>query len=294
MNDAPVSDTSLIAVEARTEDIGRGILRVDPEAMQAMDLRSGDTVEIAGERTALARLLPNFPPDRGKREAHLDGITRGNAGISLGPPGHVASAALQAGGIGDPAAGGGSQAGGRATSNIWRAGLTASRCAWATDSGSCCSAAAPRNWWSNAPNRRAPSSSSRARCCRSRRRRRNRPRAGRPRRRVRARPTWAVTKMSAAWRKRSSACERWWNCRSPARNYSPVLGSRRRAACCCTVRPAPARPCSPVPWPPKPAPASITSMARRSSTSTTARQRSQAAGDFRDRAQVLAGHHLHR
>ena len=78
MNDAPVADTSLIAVEARTEDIGRGILRVDPEAMQAMDLRSGDTVEIVGERTALARLLPNFPPDRGKREAHMDGITRAN------------------------------------------------------------------------------------------------------------------------------------------------------------------------------------------------------------------------
>jgi transitional endoplasmic reticulum ATPase len=86
MNDAPVADTSLIAVEARTEDIGRGILRVDPEAMQAMDLRSGDTVEIVGERTALARLLPNFPPDRGKREAHMDGITRANAGISLGRP----------------------------------------------------------------------------------------------------------------------------------------------------------------------------------------------------------------
>jgi transitional endoplasmic reticulum ATPase len=86
MNDATAPDTSLIAVEARTEDIGRGILRVDPEAMQAMELRSGDTVEIAGERTALARLLPNFPPDRGKREAHMDGITRANAGISLGRP----------------------------------------------------------------------------------------------------------------------------------------------------------------------------------------------------------------
>nr|WP_294526930.1 CDC48 family AAA ATPase [uncultured Rhodopila sp.] len=86
MTDAPASDTSLTAVEARTEDIGRGILRVDPEAMQAMDLRSGDTVEITGDRTALARLLPNFPADRGKREAHLDGITRGNAGISLGRP----------------------------------------------------------------------------------------------------------------------------------------------------------------------------------------------------------------
>ncbi len=80
------ADTSLIAAEARTEDIGRGILRVDPEAMQALGLRSGDTVEIAGDRTALARLLPNFPPDRGQRAAHMDGVTRANAGVSLGRP----------------------------------------------------------------------------------------------------------------------------------------------------------------------------------------------------------------
>lgn len=82
MTDAP----SLIAVEARTEDIGRGILRVDPEAMQALGLRSGDTVEITGERTAIARLLPNFAADRGKREARMDGVTRANAGISPGRP----------------------------------------------------------------------------------------------------------------------------------------------------------------------------------------------------------------
>jgi len=80
------ADTSLIAAEARTEDIGRGILRVDPEAMQAIGLGSGDTVEIAGDRTALARLLPNFPPDRGQRAAHMDGVTRANAGVSLGRP----------------------------------------------------------------------------------------------------------------------------------------------------------------------------------------------------------------
>jgi transitional endoplasmic reticulum ATPase len=77
---------SLVAAEARADDIGRGILRVDPEAMQAMGLRSGDTVEIAGERTAIARLLPNFLADRGKREARMDGITRANAGATIGRP----------------------------------------------------------------------------------------------------------------------------------------------------------------------------------------------------------------
>jgi transitional endoplasmic reticulum ATPase len=83
---APAISPSLIAAEARVEDIGRGILRVDPDAMQAIGLRSGDTVEIAGERTAIARLLPNFPPDRGKREAHMDGVTRANAGVAVGRP----------------------------------------------------------------------------------------------------------------------------------------------------------------------------------------------------------------
>lgn len=77
---------SLIAAEARAEDIGRGILRVDPEVMLALGLRSGDTVEIQGDRTAIARLLPNFPADRGKGEARMDGVTRGNAGVGIGRP----------------------------------------------------------------------------------------------------------------------------------------------------------------------------------------------------------------
>ena len=81
-----LATNSLIATEARTEDIGRGVLRVDPEAMQALGLRSGDTVEIVGDRSAIARLLPNFAADRGKREARLDGFTRGNAGVTLGRP----------------------------------------------------------------------------------------------------------------------------------------------------------------------------------------------------------------
>jgi len=51
-----------------------------------MGLRSGDTVEIAGERSAIARLLPNFPADRGKNEARMDGVTRGNAGTTIGRP----------------------------------------------------------------------------------------------------------------------------------------------------------------------------------------------------------------
>ena len=83
MSEATVS---LIAAEARAEDIGRGILRVDPEVMQGLGLRSGDTVEVQGDRTAIARLLPNFPADRGKGEARLDGMTRGNAGIGIGRP----------------------------------------------------------------------------------------------------------------------------------------------------------------------------------------------------------------
>ena len=80
------ASASLIAAEARAEDIGRGILRVDPEVMQSLGLRSGDTVEVQGDRTAIARLLPNFAADRGKGEARLDGMTRGNAGIGIGRP----------------------------------------------------------------------------------------------------------------------------------------------------------------------------------------------------------------
>lgn len=75
----------LVVAEARAEDIGRGIVRVDPDVIQGLGLRSGDTVEVRGENaTAIARLLPNFPADRGKNEARMDGVTRGNADAGIG------------------------------------------------------------------------------------------------------------------------------------------------------------------------------------------------------------------
>ena len=46
-------DQKLVVSEARGEDVGRGIIRLDPQTMRTLSLSSGDTVEIVGD-TALA------------------------------------------------------------------------------------------------------------------------------------------------------------------------------------------------------------------------------------------------
>jgi transitional endoplasmic reticulum ATPase len=78
-----VKAVSLKVGEARAEDVGRGVARVDPEVMERLGLATGDTVGIAGSRDAVARLLPNFPADRAKSVVRIDGATRLNAGAAV-------------------------------------------------------------------------------------------------------------------------------------------------------------------------------------------------------------------
>ena len=65
-------------------DVGRGIVRVDPEVMEELGLVPGDVVEIVGARPTVARVLRGPPEDAGKGVIRMDSTLRKNAGVSVG------------------------------------------------------------------------------------------------------------------------------------------------------------------------------------------------------------------
>ncbi|MBI2166437.1 MAG: CDC48 family AAA ATPase [Chloroflexi bacterium] len=77
---------TLRAAEALTKDVGRGIVRLDPRDMARLELQVGDTVQVSGKRTTMARCMPAYPEERGKDQVQMDGITRENAQTPLGEP----------------------------------------------------------------------------------------------------------------------------------------------------------------------------------------------------------------
>ncbi|MEM2914977.1 MAG: CDC48 family AAA ATPase [Candidatus Bathyarchaeia archaeon] len=74
---------SLRVAEARSRDVGRGIARLDPAAIEKLGLTAGDVVEISGKRKTVAICWPGYSEDTGKGIIRIDGYTRNNAGVSI-------------------------------------------------------------------------------------------------------------------------------------------------------------------------------------------------------------------
>ena len=77
-------EIKLKVAEAQKRDAGRFIVRIDREAIKKLKIRVGDIVEIRGTRTTAAIAWPSFEHDEGKNIIRMDGLTRRNAGVSLG------------------------------------------------------------------------------------------------------------------------------------------------------------------------------------------------------------------
>ena len=74
----------LKVLEAYTRDVGRGVARVDYEAMDALDASTGDVIEIRGKRKTVAKCLPLYPSDEGRGIIRIDGLIRNNSGVAIG------------------------------------------------------------------------------------------------------------------------------------------------------------------------------------------------------------------
>ncbi len=85
-NQQPPADDrlQLTVIEARREDVGRGIVRLDPATLKEIGAAPGDVLEIAGRARTVAKAMPTFKEQRGQEVIQLDGVARANAGVTLG------------------------------------------------------------------------------------------------------------------------------------------------------------------------------------------------------------------
>src|SRR6185503_7115989 len=70
--------------EALTRDVGRGLVRLDPQVMSALGVQTGETVRVIGKRSSVAKALPAYAEDRGQSIIQMDGILRENTQTALG------------------------------------------------------------------------------------------------------------------------------------------------------------------------------------------------------------------
>ncbi len=78
-----VKTLTLRVTEAKTKDVGRGIARIDPEDLQRIGAEIGEVIQVEGKRRTVAKVMPTYPEDRGKSLVQMDGLSRGNAQVSL-------------------------------------------------------------------------------------------------------------------------------------------------------------------------------------------------------------------
>ncbi|GGP21963.1 ATPase AAA [Thermocladium modestius] len=95
MNMSENSVTLRIA-EARSRDVGRGIVRMANKYMRALELEPGDYIEItANKRTVYAQVWPAYSDDDDKDIIRMDGLLRQNLGLSIGDAVKVKKANLK-------------------------------------------------------------------------------------------------------------------------------------------------------------------------------------------------------
>ena len=71
-------------LEAYTRDVGRGVVRLDYDAMDTLDASTGDVIELKGKRRTVGKCLPLYPSDEGRGVVRMDGLMRNNSGVAIG------------------------------------------------------------------------------------------------------------------------------------------------------------------------------------------------------------------
>ncbi|MDG6906015.1 MAG: CDC48 family AAA ATPase [Nitrososphaerota archaeon] len=74
----------LKVLEAYTRDVGRGVARLDYDAMDSLDASTGDVIELKGKRKTVGKCLPLYPSDEGRGIIRIDGLIRNNSGVAIG------------------------------------------------------------------------------------------------------------------------------------------------------------------------------------------------------------------
>ena len=83
MDKAQFPQLKLRVTEAIGKDVGRALARIGPEDLERLQAAVGDTVEVAGKRATVCKVMPAYRELRGQSRVQLDGLTRENAGAAL-------------------------------------------------------------------------------------------------------------------------------------------------------------------------------------------------------------------
>jgi transitional endoplasmic reticulum ATPase len=84
MAEAEPTGVQVQVANARPEDVGKGTARVSRKTLQALGMQQGEALEISGKRHTAALVLPPYPEDEDLEIIRLDGLQRGNAGVTAG------------------------------------------------------------------------------------------------------------------------------------------------------------------------------------------------------------------
>lgn len=83
MEGLKVSEIQLRVGDAKQRDVGRGIARLDQNAMRKLGISAGDVIEIAGKRATSAIAWPAYSEDQNQSIIRIDGFTRKNASVAI-------------------------------------------------------------------------------------------------------------------------------------------------------------------------------------------------------------------
>jgi len=83
MEGLKVSEIQLRVGDAKQRDVGRGIARLDQNAMQKLGISAGDVIEITGKRATSAIAWPAYSEDQNQSIIRIDGFTRKNASVAI-------------------------------------------------------------------------------------------------------------------------------------------------------------------------------------------------------------------
>ncbi len=88
-------ELKLKVAEAIQDDVNKGIVRIDSGYLSEVDIKSGDIVEIEGERKTVAIADRSYPGDIGLNIIRMDGIIRKNAKTGIGEIAKVRKAVVK-------------------------------------------------------------------------------------------------------------------------------------------------------------------------------------------------------
>lgn len=73
----------LRVTEALSKDVGRGLVRIDPQDLEKLQMQIGEIVEVTGKRRTACKGMPAYKEHRGQSRILMDGLSRENAGTGL-------------------------------------------------------------------------------------------------------------------------------------------------------------------------------------------------------------------